>query len=90
MKKERRGRGGAYYSGGGGGGLNRGFTVSGKTLFAQSKCFPPEHNLLVREKHSLEQAAFWHEVKVVCCPPTPLFTYEGRLFSVVLLGSPFW
>ena len=32
-----------------------------KITFALSKHFPPEHNLLVREKNSLEQAAFWHE-----------------------------
>ena len=32
-----------------------------KITFAQSKRFPPEHNQPVREKKSLEQAAFWHE-----------------------------
>ena len=26
---------------------------------------PPEHNLLASKKNVLEQAAFWHEVKVV-------------------------
>ena len=25
------------------------------------------HNLPAGEKNSLEQAAFWHEVKVLCC-----------------------
>ena len=36
----------------------------------QSIIYPPE-------KHSLEQAAFWHEVKVVCRLPGPLlFTLE--------------
>ena len=27
---------------------------------------------------SLEQAAFWHEVKVLCCLPTPFFIPGGR------------
>ena len=33
-----------------------------------------------RKKNSLEQAAFWHEVKVVCCLLTPLFTLS-RFFT---------
>ena len=37
------------------------YEISAKITFAQSKRFPPEHNLPVREKNSLEQAAFWHE-----------------------------
>ena len=45
---------------------------SGKIKFAQLKRFSPEYNLLITEKNSLEQAAFWHEVKVVCCLLTPL------------------
>ena len=44
-----------------------------KFTFAQSKRFPPKHNLPARENNSLEQAAFWHEVEVVCCLPTPSF-----------------
>ena len=44
-----------------------------KFTFAQSKRFPPKHNLLDRENNSLEQAAFLHEVKVVCFLPIPLF-----------------
>ena len=42
-----------------------------QSTFAQSKRFPPEHNLPTRGKKSSEQAAFWHEVKVHCCLPTP-------------------
>ena len=45
---------------------------SAKIKFAQLKRFSPEHNLPITEKNSLEQAAFWHEVKVVCCLLTPL------------------
>ena len=45
---------------------------SGKIKFAQLKRFSPEYNLPITEKNSLEQAAFWHEVKVVCCLLTPL------------------
>ena len=47
------------------------------TYFAQSKRDSPEHNLHVptREKNSLEQAEFWHDVKVVLCTD-PLFTRE--------------
>ena len=32
---------------------------------------PSEHDLHTREKNSMEQEAFWHEVKVVCCLLTP-------------------
>ena len=48
-----------------------------KITFDQSKHFPPEHNLPVREKVKklLEQAAFWHEVlKSGVLPPNPFFT----------------
>ena len=48
-----------------------------KITFAQSKRFLLEHNLTVREKNSLEQAAFLHEVKVVCCLPTPFLHYQA-------------
>ena len=44
-----------------------------KFTIAQSKRFPPKHNLLDRENNSLEQAAFLREVKVVCFLPIPLF-----------------
>ena len=44
-----------------------------KNTFAQLERNPPEHDLLydltAREKHSLEKAAFSHEVKVMCCLP---------------------
>ena len=40
-----------------------------KFTFAQSKGFPPKHNLPIRENNSLEQSAFWHEV-----PTPPFFT----------------
>ena len=43
-----------------------------KLTFAQSKRFPPKDNLFVRENNSLEQAAFWHEVGVVCCHGTKI------------------
>ena len=49
-----------------------------KLTFAQSKRFPPKDNLFLRENNSLEQAAFWHEVEVVCClaqPTNPPFFY---------------
>ena len=47
-----------------------------KFTFAQSERFPPKYNLPDKENNSLEQAAFWHEVKVVCFLPIPLF-YTG-------------
>ena len=54
-----------------------------QSTFAQSKRFPPEHNLPTREKKSSEQAAFWHEVKVHCCLPTPFLHLNDffHLFS---------
>ena len=52
------------------------FNKRPKFTFAQSKRFLPKHNLPDRENNSLEQAAFWHEVKVVCFLPIPLF-YTG-------------
>ena len=42
-----------------------------KFTFAQSKGFPPKHNLPIRENNSLEQAAFWHKVPT----PSPLFLH---------------
>ena len=55
-----------------------------QSTFAQSKRFPPEHNLPTREKKSSEQAAFWHEVKVHCCLPTP-FLHLNDFFSFIFL-----
>ena len=52
------------------------YEIIGKNQFAQSKRFSPEHNLPITEKNSLEQAAFWHEVKVVCCLLTFLLDYK--------------
>ena len=40
------------------------------------------HNLPAGEKNSLEQAAFWHEVKVLCCLLIPfLLTTYARYFN---------
>ena len=52
----------------------QGSTISDlyESRHAQLKRFCPEHNLPITEKNSLEQAAFWHEVKVVCCLLTPI------------------
>ena len=49
-----------------------------KTHICSVKTFSPKDNLFVRENNLLEQAAFWHEVEVVCClaqPTNPLFFY---------------
>ena len=40
-----------------------------QNLTLQSIIYPPE-------KNSLEQAAFWHEEKVVCCLPNPVLTHK--------------
>ena len=58
-----------------------------KLTFAQSKRFPPKDNLFVRENNSLEQAAFWHEVEVVCClAHEGLYTkLSSRNFSMRLM-----
>ena len=53
-----------------------------KFTFPQSKRFPPKHNLPDKENNSFEQAAFWHEIKVMCCLPIPLF-YIGRITITV-------
>ena len=46
--------------------INKGVMTMTMTItFAHSKQNTPEHNLLARKKSILEQAAFWHEVKVV-------------------------
>ena len=58
------------------------FNKRPKFTFPQSKRFPPKHNLPDKENNSLEQAAFWHEVKVMCCLPIPLF-YIGRITITV-------
>ena len=40
------------------------------------------HNLPAGEKNSLEQAAFWHEVRVLCCLLIPfLLTTYARYFN---------
>ena len=55
-----------------------------KFTFAQSKRFPSKHNLPVKENNSLEQEAFWHEVKVVCnAYRTPLFYTKYVLLSTI-------
>ena len=48
------------------------FAPATQAKFAQLKRFSPEHNLPITEKNSLQQAAFWHDVKVVCCLLTSL------------------
>ena len=58
------------------------FNKRPKFTFAQSKRFRPKHNLPDKENNSLEQVAFWHEVKVVCCLPIPLF-YTGEITMTV-------
>ena len=45
-----------------------------QNVFLQNIIYPSE-----KKKKLLEQAAFWHEVKVVCCLPTPFFTLWTRL-----------
>ena len=48
--------------------------VTTKITVAQLKLNPSEHNLPAREK-----AAFWHDVKVVCCLRTDsLFTHSNE------------
>ena len=42
------------------------YEISGKNHICSVKTFSFRYNLPAREKNSLEQAAFWHEVKVVC------------------------
>ena len=59
------------------------FNKPPKFTFAQSKRFPPKHNLPNKENNSLEEAAFWHEVKVVCCLPIPLFYTSEITMTVV-------
>ena len=58
------------------------FNKPPKFTFAQSKRFPPKHNLPNKENNSSEEAAFWHEVKVVCCLPIPLF-YTSEITMTV-------
>ena len=58
------------------------FNKRPKFTFAQSKRFSPNHNLPDKENNSLEQVAFWHEGKVVCCLPIPLF-YTGEITMTV-------
>ena len=53
-----------------------------KFAFAQSKRFPPKHDLPDRENNSLEHAVFLQEVKVVFCLPIPLF-HTGEITMTV-------
>ena len=62
-----------------------------KNTFAQLQLNRPEHNLPAREKSSLEKAAFWHEVKVMCWLPKclsigspPLPSLSSRFFHPFL------
>ena len=43
-----------------------------------------------RKKNSLEQAAFWHEVKVVCCLLTPLFTLSRSSHKTAVKKVSIW
>ena len=63
------------------------FNKRPKFTFAQSKRFPPKHNVLDRENHLLEQAAFLHEVKVVYFLPIPLFN-TGEITMTVGRCTP--
>ena len=58
------------------------FNKRPKFTFARSKRFPPKHNLPDKGNNSLEQAVFWHEVKVVRCLPIPFF-YAGEITLTV-------
>ena len=49
------------------------FEISGKNHIGQNVFLPSV--IYPSEKKKLEQAAFWHEVKVVCCLPTPFLHY---------------
>ena len=52
------------------------FNKPPKFTFAQSKRFPPKHNLLDRENNKTihwSKQRFLHEVKVACFLPFPLF-----------------
>ena len=53
-----------------------------KFTFAQSKRLPPKHNLRGRENNSLEQAAFWHAIKVAC-GLSILLIYTGEITMTV-------
>ena len=50
-----------------------------QNVFLQRIIYPTEAD---RENNSLEQAAFWHEVKVVCCLAIPLFS-TGEITMMV-------
>ena len=43
------------------------YEISGKITFAQSKCFPSEHNLTVWEKKCIGTSSILAQVQVVCC-----------------------
>ena len=50
------------------------FEISGKNHISQNVFLPSVIYPSEKKKKKLEQAAFWHEVKVVCCGTEPLFT----------------
>ena len=51
----------------------------GQNVFLPSVIYPSE-------KKKLEQAAFWHEVKVVCCLLTPFLHYFFLLIHLHVLS----
>ena len=61
--------------------LSTGFTVSSKKFIH----FPPKHNPPVRGNNSWEQAAFWHEVKVVCLHYVSTIEYYWSIDHCLLL-----
>ena len=60
------------------------YEISGKNHICSVKTFSFRYNLPAREKNSLEQAAFWHEVKVVCCLLTS-FLHLNDFFYLVFI-----
>ena len=52
------------------------------------------HNFPAGEKNSLEQAAFWHEVKVLCCLLIPFlltaYVVVYFLFQLIFIFPLFW
>ena len=51
------------------------FEISGKNHISQNVFLPSVIYPSEKKKKKLEQAAFWHEVKVVCCLPNPFLHY---------------
>ena len=54
--------------------------------FAQLELNLPEHNLPAREKTHWKKAAFWHEVKVMCCLPKCLSIGSAPLPSLSFIS----